>query len=321
MASSEHSRAPVFFLMGPTAAGKTAVAMELVQRFPLEIISVDSSLVYRGMDIGTGKPTAEELARAPHRLIDIREPQQTYSAASFCTDARAEISDVFARGNFPLLVGGSMMYFHALQYGLSRLPAADQAIREQLASEAAQTGWPAMHRRLQAIDGQMAARIDPNDSQRIQRALEIAEITGGPPSVAMAQNRGDPLPHTVKTLVINPQDRAVLHQRIALRFRRMLAAGLVQEVETLLQKPAVHAELPAMRMVGYRQALKYLNGEYDREELENRGIYATRQLAKRQLTWLRRQYGSAFSRAIDPDGQDYYNKVTCVISRSLETVE
>ena len=307
--------------MGPTAAGKTAVAMELVQRFPLEIISVDSSLVYRGMDIGTGKPTAEELASAPHRLIDIREPYQTYSAAGFCQDARAEIEDIYSRGNIPLLVGGSMMYFHALQHGLSSLPQADQAIRDRLASEAGRAGWPGMHQRLQAIDKKIAARIDPNDSQRIQRALEIAEITGRPPSVAMAENRGEPLPYPVQMLVINPPDRAVLHERIAQRFRRMLASGLVREVETLLQKPGVHAELPAMRMVGYRQTLKFLNGEYDRAELEDRGVYATRQLAKRQLTWLRRQYGEAFAAAIDPGEQDYLNKVTCVISRSLETVE
>ncbi len=316
-----NSETPVFFLMGPTAAGKTDVAIELVQQFPFEIISVDSSLVYRGMDIGTGKPTAEELARAPHRLIDIREPYETYSVASFCDDARAEIEAVFARGRIPLLVGGTMMYFHALWHGLSSLPEADAAVRERLAAQAQAQGWRAMHRQLQTLDPVIAARIDPNDSQRIQRALEIADITGRPPSQVMAENRGQPLPYPVEILVVNSVDRAVLHDRIAVRFRRMLEAGLVGEVEDLMQKPGIHAELPAMRMVGYRQVLNFLRGEYDADELVDRGIFATRQLAKRQLTWLRRQHGEALAKALDPGEKDYMPKLTCVISRTLQTVE
>jgi len=272
--------------MGPTASGKTALAVSLVERFPLEIISVDSALVYRGMDIGTAKPDAATLARAPHHLLDIRDPTEAYSAAAFCDDARRLMADIVARGRVPLLVGGTMLYFRALLQGLDDLPRADAALRKELEAEAAARGWPALHAELAQVDPATAARLAPNDSQRIGRALEIYRLTGTPMS-ALLDRAQSVLPYRVLQLALIPSDRAVLHQRIAARFDTMLAEGLIGEVETLRRTYALTPDLPAMRAVGYRQAWAYLDGEIDLTALREQGIAATRQLAKRQLTWLR----------------------------------
>ncbi len=277
---------PAIFLMGPTASGKTALAVSLVERFPLEIISVDSALVYRGMDIGTAKPDAATLARAPHHLLDIRDPADAYSAAAFRDDALKLMADITARGRVPFLVGGTMLYFRALLQGLDDLPRADAAVRKALEAEAAARGWPALHAELAQSDPQTAARLAPNDSQRIGRALEIFRLTGTPMS-ALLDRVQTPLPYRVLQLALIPSDRAVLHQRIAARFDAMLAEGLLDEVETLRRNPALTPDLPAMRAVGYRQAWAYLDGDIDLKTLREQGIAATRQLAKRQLTWLR----------------------------------
>ncbi|MDP1927730.1 MAG: tRNA (adenosine(37)-N6)-dimethylallyltransferase MiaA [Thiobacillus sp.] len=277
---------PAIFLMGPTASGKTALAVSLVERFPLEIISVDSALVYRGMDIGTAKPDAATLARAPHHLLDIRDPGEAYSAAAFCDDALRLMRDIVARGKVPLLVGGTMLYFRALLHGLDDLPRADAVLRQTLEIEAASRGWPALHADLARVDPLTAARLAPNDSQRIGRALEIYQLTGTPMSALLDQVQ-TALPYRVLQLALIPSDRAVLHQRIATRFDAMLADGLIDEVKTLRQMPGLTADLPAMRAVGYRQAWAYLNGEIDLNGLREQGLAATRQLAKRQLTWLR----------------------------------
>ena len=272
--------------MGPTASGKTALAVSLVERFPLEIISVDSALVYRGMDIGTAKPDAATLARAPHHLLDIRDPTEAYSAAAFCDDARRLMADIVARGRVPLLVGGTMLYFRALLQGLDDLPRADATLRTQLEAEAAARGWPALHAELAVVDPATAARLAPNDSQRIGRALEIFRLSGTPMSALLDQARAD-LPYRVLQLALVPSDRAVLHQRIADRFDAMLAGGLLDEVETLRRDYVLKPDLPSMRAVGYRQAWAYLDGDIDMKALREQGIAATRQLAKRQLTWLR----------------------------------
>lgn len=272
--------------MGPTAAGKTALAVNLLERFPLEIISVDSALVYRGMDIGTAKPDAATLARAPHHLLDIRDPTEAYSAAAFCDDARRLMADITARGMVPLLVGGTMLYFRALLHGLDDLPRADAALRKKLEREAAERGWPALHAELAVVDPVTAARLAPNDSQRIGRALEIFRLAGTPMSALLDQDQSE-LPYRVLQFALVPSDRAVLHQRIAARFDTMLAEGLLDEVETLRRSYALTPDLPAMRAVGYRQAWAYLDGDIDLAALREQGIAATRQLAKRQLTWLR----------------------------------
>ena len=272
--------------MGPTASGKTALAVSLVERFPLEIISVDSAMVYRGMDIGTAKPDAITLARAPHHLLDIREPTEAYSAAAFCDDALRLMSDIVARGKVPLLVGGTMLYFRALLKGLDDLPRADAALRQKLEIDAASRGWPALHADLARVDPPTAARLAPNDAQRIGRALEIFQLTGKPMSALLDQAQ-TALPYRVLQLALIPSERAVLHQRIAARFDAMIAEGLIEEVKTLRRNPALTADLPAMRAVGYRQAWAYLNGEIDLDGLREQGLAATRQLAKRQLTWLR----------------------------------
>ncbi len=277
---------PAIFLMGPTASGKTALAVSLVEHFPLEIISVDSALVYRGMDIGTAKPDAATLARAPHHLLDIREPTEAYSAAAFCEDALRLMADIVARGKVPLLVGGTMLYFRALLKGLDDLPRADAALRQKLEIDAASRGWPALHADLARVDPPTAARLAPNDAQRIGRALEIFQLTGKPMSALLDQAQ-TALPYRVLQLALIPSDRAVLHQRIAMRFDAMLAEGLIEEVKTLHRNPALTADLPAMRAVGYRQAWAYLNSEIDLGGLREQGLAATRQLAKRQLTWLR----------------------------------
>jgi tRNA dimethylallyltransferase len=273
-------------IMGPTASGKTAAALAIARETPAEIISVDSALVYRGMDIGTAKPRAATLARAPHHLLDIRDPTEAYSAAAFCDDARRLMADIVARGRVPLLVGGTMLYFRALLQGLDDLPRADAALRKKLEAEAAARGWSALHADLAAVDPVTAARLAPNDSQRIGRALEIFRLTGTPMSALLDRAQSE-LPYRVLQLALIPSDRTVLHQRIAARFDAMLAEGLIDEVQTLRRTYALKPDLPAMRAVGYRQAWAYLDGDIDLKVLREQGIAATRQLAKRQLTWLR----------------------------------
>ena len=287
------------FLMGPTASGKTALGCELSERFPLELISVDSALVYRGMDIGTAKPDAATLKRYPHALIDIRDPEQPYSAADFCADALLAMQQITARGRVPLLVGGTGLYFRALQQGLSDLPEADPEIRGRLSAEAQQVGWPALHARLAGLDPDAAKRIGSNDAQRLQRALEVIELTGRPLSVLQRSAAGSTaFPWRVLKLALLPPDRGVLHARIAQRFDAMLAAGFLDEVRSLRARGDLHADLPAIRAVGYRQAWEHLDGMTDLAEFRDRGIFATRQLAKRQITWLRSDFGA---RLFDPD--------------------
>ncbi|MGB5427018.1 MAG: tRNA (adenosine(37)-N6)-dimethylallyltransferase MiaA [Gammaproteobacteria bacterium] len=273
--------------MGPTASGKTTLAVELVKRYPMEVISVDSALVYRGMNIGTAKPAAELLAVVPHRLIDIRDPSVPYSAAEFREDALLEMAEITARGRVPLLVGGTFLYFRALQYGLSEMPAADREIRASLEEEAQRDGWQALHARLAAIDPESAARIKPTDPQRIQRALEVYVLSGQPMSRFHAQHAAADLPYRLLKLALIPADRSLLHERIEARFRQMLADGLVEEVRKLFARGDLIAELPAMRAVGYRQVGRYLSGELEYEAMVEQAIIATRQYAKRQLTWLR----------------------------------
>ncbi len=280
---------PVIFLMGPTAVGKTAVAVELVKRLPLEIISVDSALIYRGMDIGTAKPDRQTLDQAPHRLIDICQPDEIYSAARFRQDALAHITDIHKRQRIPLLVGGGMLYFKALEEGLSWLPAADPKVRARLEQAAQDIGWPQMHARLQSVDPAAAKRIHPNDPQRIQRALEVYEITGDPMSVLQDKKIAQPLNYPLHKFVLSIDDRALLHQRIEQRFDTMLAQGFIDEVRRMRERPGLHTALPAVRAVGYRQVWEYLDGNYDAEEMRRRGIVATRRYAKRQMTWLRSQ--------------------------------
>jgi tRNA dimethylallyltransferase len=279
---------PAIFLMGPTASGKTGLAVKLLERFPVELISVDSALVYRGMNIGTAKPDAATLALAPHHLIDIIDPTEAYSAAQFRDDALHLMADITSRGKIPLLVGGTMLYFKALQGGLSHLPQADATIRARLDAEAESLGWPAMHAKLAKIDAETALRLKPGDSQRIQRALEIFEISGKPMSTLFKESLTTALPYRLLKIALMPSNRAVLHQRIASRFDIMLMQGLLEEVADLVKNyPSLHSGMPSMRCVGYRQALEYLGGEFDLATLRDKGIAATRQLAKRQLTWLR----------------------------------
>lgn len=279
--------------MGPTASGKTALALELAQAHGGEIVSVDSALVYRGLDIGAAKPDAGEQARVPHHMLDLREPWQAYSAAEFAVDARRAIDDILARGRLPVLAGGTGLYFRALLDGLSDMPMADAAIRAALAAEAAAIGWPAMHARLAEVDPEAAARIHATDAQRIQRALEVHRISGRPISAWQRERpAASGLPCRVARLVVAPADRSVLHARIARRFDAMLAAGFLDEVRRLRALPQLRThpaplDLPALRAVGYRQAWEHLDGLYDAEEFRERAIAATRQLAKRQYTWLR----------------------------------
>ncbi|URL57192.1 tRNA (adenosine(37)-N6)-dimethylallyltransferase MiaA [Luteibacter flocculans] len=289
------------FLMGPTASGKTALACALADRFPVELISVDSALVYRGLDIGSAKPDAVTLARYPHALIDIRDPAQPYSAADFREDALVAMEAIRERGNVPLLVGGTGLYFRALQRGLSDLPEADPALRQTLAAEAASIGWTAMHARMAALDPVAGARIRPGDAQRIQRALEVMTLTGRPLTELQQVGTVQRFPWRVLKLALLPDDRSLLHERIARRFDEMLAAGFLDEVRQLKRRADLHADLPAIRAVGYRQAWEYLEGEGDATTFRNRAIYATRQLAKRQVTWLRSEYDA---RTFDPDRGD-----------------
>lgn len=279
-------RPPAIFIMGPTASGKTALAMALREHLPVELISVDSALIYRGMDIGTAKPSKEELARAPHRLIDIRDPVEAYSAADFRADALQEMAAITASGRIPLLVGGTMLYFKALLDGLSPLPPADPQVRERIEQQAQALGWDALHRQLQAIDPVAALRIHPNDPQRLSRALEVFFISGKT-LTEMTKISGESLPYHVHQFAIAPASRALLHERIALRFHQMLAAGFETEARALFARGDLHTDLPSIRCVGYRQIWAYLSGEIGYDEMVYRGICATRQLAKRQMTWLR----------------------------------
>ncbi|MDM5180061.1 tRNA (adenosine(37)-N6)-dimethylallyltransferase MiaA [Massilia sp. DJPM01] len=278
-------------IMGPTASGKTAAALAIARAIPAEIISVDSALVYRGMDIGTAKPTPEELASAPHHLIDIIDPAESYSVAQFRDDTLRLVAEISARGNLALLVGGTMMYFKGLADGLDDLPVADPALRVRLDAEAAVIGWPGMHDKLRALDPQTAERLAPNDAQRINRALEIIALSGKPMSELLAKREKTELPFDLLSFGLEPSDRSVLHARIATRFDQMLGArddaGIVAEVAGLRARGDLHPGLPSMRCVGYRQAWDYLDGKIDRAALRETGIIATRQLAKRQLTWLR----------------------------------
>lgn len=305
---TEHSAVPALgalrylALAGPTAAGKTAAAMAIAREHDTEIISVDSALVYRGMDIGTAKPTPAELAAVPHHLINIRDPRQAYSAAEFVSDAQRLIGEITARGRLPLLVGGTMLYFKALLEGLDDMPKADAAIRSELEEEARQKGWPAMHAALARVDPVTAARLNPSDSQRIQRALEVFRVSGQPlssfhttktiadsayPTRARGQNDSNSLGDDRLLISLEPLDRAWLHERIAQRFDAMLCAGFLDEVKALRARGDLNADLPSMRCVGYRQAWEALEGSSPMSELRDKGIFATRQLAKRQLTWLR----------------------------------
>ena len=288
---------PAIFLMGPTAAGKTDLAIELTKVLPCELISVDSALVYRGMDIGTAKPSKALLDAYPHRLIDILDPSQSYSAADFRTDALHAMAEITARGKIPLLVGGTMLYFKALLEGLADMPAADAEVRAQIEAQAASQGWKALHDELASIDPVSAARIHPNDPQRLVRALEVFRVSGmsmtahreqqsAQSAQASASGRHQ-LPYTVANLAIAPTDRKVLHDRIAVRFRQMLDEGFVEEVVALRSRGDLHSNLPSIRAVGYRQVWDHLDGKLTRDEMQERGIIATRQLAKRQFTWLR----------------------------------
>lgn len=292
-------------LMGPTASGKSALALEWAQRFDGEIVSVDSALVYRGLDIGAAKPGPDELARVPHHLIDVREPWQPYSAAEFAGDAHAALEGIAARGRLPILAGGTGLYFSALLNGLSAMPGADPGVREVLAGRAAQVGWPALHAELAQVDPEAAARIKPTDPQRIQRALEVFQLSGKPISRWQRESRRQPFPFRVLKLVLAPAQRATLHARIEQRFDAMLASGFLDEVRRLralpeLQRHPAVLDLPAIRAVGYRQAWEFLDGRSSEGEFRDRAIAATRQLAKRQLTWLR---GELDARWFDPHTQ------------------
>jgi len=288
MSRAATARLPAaILLMGPTASGKTALALEIAARYPVEIISVDSAQVYRGMDVGTAKPSVAERAAVPHHLIDLIDPDRSYSAAQFRNDATRLMRDITARGRVPLLAGGTMLYFKALREGLSELPQADAALRAAIEAEAREKGWPAMHAELARIDAATAARLNPGDAQRIQRALEVFRITGKPLSVLQGARVAAQPQYRFVPLALVPAERAVLHRRIESRFEAMLAAGLVEELAALRRKYALDPAMPSMRCVGYRQAWEHLEGAYDLATLRDRGIYATRQLAKRQLTWLR----------------------------------
>ncbi|KAB2926794.1 MAG: tRNA (adenosine(37)-N6)-dimethylallyltransferase MiaA [Candidatus Contendobacter sp.] len=287
-------RPPVPCLMGPTASGKTALAVELVQRLPFEIVSVDSALVYREMDIGTAKPDPETCRIAPHRLVNILDPAEAYSAGQFRADARREIAAIQAAGHVPLLVGGAMLYFRALERGLAELPSADPALRARLTAELAEQGGVALHARLARLDPAAAARIHPHDPQRIQRALEVYELTGRPLTELCAQSRNESLPFRTVKLIVAPADRRALHERIERRFGMMLEQGFVAEVERLRARGDLDPDLPSMRAVGYRQVWAHLDGKLDYAAMVERGIVATRQFAKRQLTWLRAESQAAW---------------------------
>ena len=310
MSAAPRACPPAILLMGPTASGKTDLAVELVRRFPLEIVSVDSALVYREMDIGTAKPGPEVLAEAPHRLIDLIDPAASYSAAQFREDALREMAQITDAGRVPLLVGGTMLYFRALEQGLSELPQADAALRAEIESEARQRGWQALHEELAEVDPPAAARIHPNDPQRLQRALEVYRLSGVPMSELQRRRSDAAFPYRALRFALLPSDRERLHQRIALRFENMLAQGLINEVAHLYERGDLDLSRSSMRAVGYRQVWRYLAGEYDREEMVRQAVVATRQLAKRQMTWLR-----------GDDGLQMLNADALELSRICERVE
>ncbi|KAA8998203.1 tRNA (adenosine(37)-N6)-dimethylallyltransferase MiaA [Affinibrenneria salicis] len=304
-------RPKAIFIMGPTASGKTALAMNLRQHLPVELISVDSALIYRGMDIGTAKPGADELRHAPHRLIDIIDPAEAYSAADFRRDALAEMADITAAGRIPLLVGGTMLYFKALLEGLSPLPPADAEVRRRIETQARERGWEALHRQLCEIDPVAANRIHPNDPQRLSRALEVFFVSGKT-LTELTKTSGEALPYQVYQFAIAPVTRELLHQRIELRFHQMLSAGFETEARALFARSDLHRDLPSVRCVGYRQMWSYLSGEIDYDEMVYRGVCATRQLAKRQMTWLRGWEAVCWLDSDRP--QDAMDKVIQVVS-------
>ena len=291
---------PAILLMGPTGAGKTALAAGLVARLPIEIVSVDSAMVFRGMNIGTAKPGPEMLARAPHHLIDLIDPAESYSAARFVADANRVMDEIRTRGRVPLLVGGTMLYFRALQSGLAKLPAADAAVRANIERRAAELGWPALHAELQRLDPAAAFRILPGDQQRIQRALEVIELTGGPISSQQRQDLRGAVREADLRLVLAPADRAGMAARLAERFHTMMSDGLLEEVRRLRRRGDLHAGLPAMRLIGYRQLWAHLEGAMELPQAIERAVIATRQLARRQLTWLRAEPGAEWFDSMDP---------------------
>ncbi len=291
---------PAIFVMGPTASGKTAVAMKLAERFPVELISVDSAQVFVDMNIGTAKPDAATLAAYPHRLIDLITPEENYSAARFYEDALAEMAEITAAGKVPLLVGGTMLYFRALLQGLAELPKADASLRAELDADAEKLGWPALHARLATLDPATAERLHPTDSQRIQRALEICLLSGRPMSELLAESQSTQPPYEILQIALLPSDRSVLHKRIERRFDEMLLAGLYDEVAMLREKYRLSLDLPSMRCVGYRQVWEAQEGLYRRPEMRDRGVFATRQLAKRQLTWLGNSFAAESFDCLDP---------------------
>jgi len=302
---------PAIFLMGPTASGKTALSVKLAQQLNAEIISVDSALVFKGMDIGTAKPSLEERAGIPHHLIDILDPAESFSTGVFRKRALDLMADITARGKVPLLAGGTMLYFNSLYYGLAQLPTADAALRAQLETEAEAIGKLAMHQKLQGIDPVAAARIHPNDPQRVQRALEVHMLTGKSMTQLHAEAKAEEIPYQKIKLIIAPHDRAVLHEKIAQRFKQMLQQGFVEEVETLYQRGDLTVQMSSMRAVGYRQVWSYLDGEISYDDMQEKGIVATRQLAKRQFTWLRRV----------TDAHTFYSEDLHVYEQVLETVK
>lgn len=302
---------PAVFLMGPTASGKTALSVQLAQQLNAEIISVDSALVFKGMDIGTAKPTLEERAGIPHHLIDILDPAESFSTGAFRARALELMTDITARGKLPILVGGTMLYFNSLYYGLAKLPTADIELRKQLDAEARLIGKAAMHAKLQAIDPVAAARIHPNDPQRVQRALEVYLLAGKSMTQLHEEARTEEIPYQKIKLIIAPRDRALLHEKIAQRFKLMLEQGLVEEVEALYRRGDLTVQMPSVRAVGYRQVWSYLAGEINQQEMQEQGIIATRQLAKRQFTWLRRE----------TDAHTFYTEELSVFERVLEAVQ
>jgi len=308
---------PAVLLMGPTASGKTPLALALAREFPVEIVSVDSAQVYRGMDIGTAKPPPSEREGVPHHLIDIIDPTEAYSAARFRADSLRVTGEITARGRIPLLAGGTMLYFKALREGLSKLPESDAAVRARIDAEAAERGWPALHAELARVDADTAARLEPADSQRIQRALEVHRVTGKPMSQLLAKRGKARLPFRLIVFALMPSDRSVLHQRIEKRFDVMLERGLVDELQALRRRYTLRPDLPSMRCVGYRQAWQHLEGELGIDQLRERGIVATRQLAKRQLTWLR---GTRSVRSFDCLADDLDAQVLAYLRDVLEEI-
>jgi len=302
---------PAIFLMGPTASGKTVLSVKLAQQLNAEIISVDSALVFKGMDIGTAKPTMDERAGIAHHLIDILDPAESFSTGAFRIRALELMADITARGKLPLLVGGTMLYFNSLYYGLAELPTADSALREQLDAQARQIGKAAMHAKLYAVDPVAASRIHPNDPQRVQRALEVQMLSGKSMTQLHEQAKDEQIPYRQIKLIIAPQDRSVLHEKIAQRFKLMLQQGFVAEVEALYCRGDLTVQMPSVRAVGYRQAWSYLEGEISQQEMQELAVIATRQLAKRQFTWLRRE----------TDAHTFYMEDLQVYKHILKTIE